>query len=241
MQRIAAAALMLATLAAGQQTIAPQNPAHGEIRADKDGLVLPAGEFTVGELIEATASYLCRNYLYDYAEVERAGTFVLQRAIAVDALGSEELLYSLLSTRNFAVLPVDELRGVYGIVLLDAPHPGSSPTPSLPSPWRAAEDVLRRPNLREIAYSHIVLDRADAREVANMLRSMRSSNPYRPGQLLVAATNERFLMLHGYRDQVAGAIRLARQLDRIAKPPADRSLLDRIAELERRIAELEKR
>lgn len=235
----AAAVAMLAAALASQQT--QVGGAHGDIRTDKDGLVLPAGEFTVGELIEATATYLCRNYVYDYGQVERAGTFQLQRAIAVDALGSEELLYALLSTRGFAVLPIDELRGIYGVIALDAPGHAGQPPPSLPSPWRHPDEILLRPALREIAFTHVVLQHVDARGLAQMLRQATAPSGWRPGQLLATAGNEQLLMLHGYRDQIAGAIRLVRHIDRALEPRADRALLDRITELERRIAELEKR
>jgi len=231
--------LALTFAVTGQQTIVVATPAHGDIRASKDGLVLPKGEFTVGELIEATASYLCRNYLYDFAEIERAGTFQLQRSLAVDALGSEELLYALLSTRDLAVLPIDELRGVYGIFSLKAPS--GRPTPSLPSPWRSPEEILRRPMLREIAYTHVILENADARNVANMLRQATTTGPWRPGRLLASATDRHFLMLHGYRDQIVGAIRLVQSVDATARRRPNNTLLDRIADLERRLAELERR
>lgn len=236
--------LAAASVAPAQQTIAAATATHGEIRADRHGLVLPAGEFTVPELIEATADFLCRNYLYDYGKAEQAGMFRLQRPVAVDALGAEELLYALLSTRGFAVLPIDELRGVYGVLYLGATD--RDPSPPLQSPWRPAEEILRRPQLREIVYSHVLLEHADAREVARMLRDLDRHQTWRPGHLLASASSSRFLMLHGYRDRIANAIRIAQQIDRYAKPRQqrslpDRSLLDRIADLERRIRALEQR
>lgn len=231
----------LSAIAGAQQTLAGANARHGDIRTGKDGLVLPVGEFTCIELVEATAAFLCRNYLYDYATLERAGTFHLQRSLALDALGSEELLYALLSSRDLMITPVDELRGVYGITSLDPDQPrrGSATPIAAPAPWRTPETILRRPQLREIAHSHVVLHNVDARQVAQMLAQLHSRTPWRPGHLLVSAGGPDLVMLHGYRDQIAGAIHLARHLDHIARPRQDQSLLDRIAELEQRIRALE--
>ena len=101
----------LLTAAPTAQNVVVGNTAwHGDIVTSKDGLTLPAGEFTVGELIDAVARYLCRNYLYEPQVVADAVGFELQRRVALDALGSEEVLYALLAARNLAALPLDEAR-----------------------------------------------------------------------------------------------------------------------------------
>ena len=78
-----------------------------------------------------------------------------------------------------------------------------------------------------------------------MLQQTGNAVAWRPGHLLATATDRHMLALHGYRDQIANAILLARELDRLAAarpaPPAPLAvLLRRIAELERRVAELER-
>lgn len=233
------AAVLLAAAAASQQVLVPANPAHGDVRAEKDGLVLPAGEFAAIELIEATASFLCRNYLYDAHRLDAVQGFRLQRRLAVDALGTEELLYSLLASRNLAVLPIDEVRGVYGIVSLDDGNHNRW-LEGMPMPWRSRETILHRPQLRELVFTHLTLVNVSARDMSNMLRNSVVPGGWHPGMLLAYAANDRALMLHGYRDQVAQAIRLVEHIDRMTKPP-ERSMLQRIEALERRLAEIEAR
>jgi len=234
------ASLAVATLLAAAPAQQDRSQ-HGPIRSDASGLVLPAGDFTVAELVEATATYLCRNYLYDPSTLGRAGGFTLQRQVAVDALGSEELLYALLSTRDLAVFPVDELRGIYAIVALDSTvqpgQPGQSgATLRGYAPWRSREEILRRPNLREIVYTGIAVATSDARALAAMFDAAVPVG-WQPGRLFVCARDERFLMLHGYRDQVAQAIRIAELLDR-GPTPGREDLRQRILRLERELAEV---
>lgn len=211
---------------------------HGPIRTDASGLVLPAGDFTVVDLVEATAAYLCRNYLYDASTLDRADGFALQRPIAVDAIGSEDLLYALLSTRGFAVFPVDEARGIYAIVPLTSQAQPGQTTPPLSAfaPWRTREEVLRRPNLREIVSTGILLANADARELATMLAAS-APDGWQPGRLFACARAGNYLFLHGYREQIAQVIRVAELLDRGGEARQD-DLLARIQRLERELAEV---
>lgn len=238
------AALLLALLAAptvAQQVLSPATPAHGVVAAGKAGLQLPAGEFTVQELIDATAAYLCRNYVYDAWAVQRAPSFTLQRPLALDALGAEELLYALLSTRDFAVLPIDEPRGIYQIALLDPNQPRAAVLVS--TPWRSQEDVLLRPQLREIVFTAIELQHTDAQLLATLLRNGFQTGTWRPGVLLPTAVERRTLLLHGYRDQVAQAIVLAQRFDQLHRSPLSSehlaaSLQQRLLRLEQEVAEL---
>lgn len=230
--------VLLATTALAQQIVAPATAARSAVTAAKDGLVLPAGEFTVQELIEATAVYLCRNYLYDQSAVQRAKGFSLQRPLALDALGAEELLYALLSTRDFAVLPIDEPRGIYQIALLDPNQPRAEVL--VTTPFRSAEEVLRRPQLREIVFTGIDLQHADAQLVAQLLRGAMAVGQWRPGGLIASAVERRTLLLHGYRDQVASAIAVATRFDRLSRPstPPPDLLMERLLRLEAEVAEL---
>lgn len=225
-----------------QQIVIPATAGREAVTAQRTGLVLPAGEFTVQELVDATATYLCRNFLYDANAVQRARGFALQRPLAVDALGAEELLYALLATRDFAVLPIDEPRGLYQIVLLDPQQPRADVLAS--SPWRTPEEVALRPRLREIVFTALPLQFADARDVAQALRQTTVLGPWRPGQLVASAADRQLLVLHGYRDQVANALQLAGRLERLlqssAGKPAD-PVLARLRQLELELAALKQR
>lgn len=238
---LALSAVALPLRLPAQQVVAPATDVHGVVAATKDGLVLPAGEFTVQELIDAAAAFLCRNFVYDAGAVLRAPGFTLQRPLALDALGAEELLYALLSTRDFAVLPIDEPRGIYQIALLDPNQPRA--TVLVSTPWRSIEEVLRRPRLREIVFTAIELQHADAQQLAMLLRSGFHTGTWRPGMLLPTAVERRTLLLHGYRDQVAQAIVLAQRFDQLQRSvePTDAAtpaLMMRLQRLEQEVAEL---
>lgn len=232
------AGLLLAATAAAQQPIVAASSQHGPIVATKDGLTLPAGEFSVADLIDAVAGFLCRNYLYDHAEVAKAQGFTLQRRIGLDALGSEDLLYALLAARNLTALPVDELRGVFQIVSLS---PDQRSTPLATVPWRTPQEILLRPRLRELVLTAVVLHHADAGQLANSLRAQFSfQGMWQPGIPTATASGPRTLLLHGYRDHVAATIQMVQLVDRQVgeSQPAHDPVLTRLAALEHEVAAL---
>lgn len=215
---------------------------HGDILTNKRGLTLPAGEFTIGEMINAVAAYLCRNYIYDQAVINQRQPLRLQREVSLDALGSEEVLYALLAARNLAALPLDEVRGIYHIVPLDQSHAH----PMATIPWRRPQDLVRRPNFREIVMTSLTLKHLDAQHVANMLRSHFSMlRTWQPGAPTVTFLSNRAIMLHGYADQLAQVIAELAELDHMAKPlaaprPSNAALLKRLETLEREVQDLRK-
>ena len=230
--------LVIAAGTAAQTPLVLATAAHGPIVATKDGLTLAAGEFAVTDLVEAVAGFLCRNYLYDYSALEKAEGFRLQRTIALDALGSEELLYALLSARGFVVLPVDELRGMHQIVSL-AKDPQAA---AANIPWRTVDEVLRRPRLRELAMVAVPLQFVDAQQVASGLRAQFSlQGMWQPGMPTASASDPRWLVLHGFRDQVVPVIQFALLVDaqhrpRHVPPSEMEALQTRVAKLEAELA-----
>lgn len=231
----AATALLLGAATPCQQANAPERPLHGAIVADENGLVLPAGELGLAEAIEATALYLGRNYLYDPAAVARRPGFTLQRRLALGALGSEEFLCALLTTRGLAAMPLDEPRGIYVVVAFE-----EDPRALAMVPWRRPDEILRRPQLREPAVTAIELQHVDARLLANLVRQHAATSPQQP--LFAAfAADERVLLVRGLRDQLAAVIQLARECERAAGAPpaaAAPALQERVDRLEREVAEL---
>lgn len=248
-------ALLLAA-APAQQLVTPASATRGAVLATKDGLVLPAGDFAVADLIAACAGYLCRNYLVDDEAIAKVPGFTLQRALSLDALGSEEMLYALLAARGLVALPIDELRGVYQVVPL-APERRTLPVTNVP--WRTPEEILRRPRLRELVMTVFPLQHTTAAPVAEALRGLYAvQGMWQPGVPTAAASGPNILMLHGYRDQIAPLLLLVAQLDRASAPfpppapstpPAvvaengnpgttDEALLRRIEGLERELAAL---
>lgn len=233
----------LATTAATQsvEVLVERTVHHGDIVTTKRGLTLPAGEFTIAEMIDAVAGYLCRNYLYDPTIVTQRQSIVLQRSLALDALGSEEVLYGLLASRNLAALPLDEARGIYQIVPLEQNQHG---LPMATIPWRRPQDVLRRPHFRELLMTSITLQNLEAGQVADALRSHFSMlRTWQPGAPGVSLLGERAIMLHGYGDQVGQIIEALRALDHMAAPSdpplsTNAKILERIDALEREVRSL---
>lgn len=229
------AAMSLIALGAPAQQVAPAPTAHGAIVANKDGLVLPAREFSVAELIEATATFLCRNYLYDPSLTARTGSFTLQKQLALDAFGAEELLAALLAARGLTALPLDEPRGVWHVLPLEDPRVLTL------LPWRAPDEILRRPRLRELAVTAIDLQHTDARALAQLLRQHGQHGTATPPPFFAFATDARLLLLRGYRDQIAAVLQLVHELEHATAPPpriAEDELQQRVADLERELAEL---
>lgn len=228
--------LSLTAAANAQQVIAEATATRGPIVAGRDGLVLPAGEFSVPQLVEATARYLCRNYLYDEASLADLHGFVLQRAVALDACGAEEILYSLLATRAHVVLPVDEHRGLFAIVPIGANAP---PLPITSIPMRSRAEILQRPQLHELVTTTLELPLGDAPRLAAALEAFFAladgGGPIRPR---AAAAGPHTLFLFGFRDQLADVVQLVRQLERQFEPPPPASLLQRLDALEREVVAL---
>ncbi|MFN3243430.1 MAG: hypothetical protein ACE37K_18145 [Planctomycetota bacterium] len=250
MLRLALLACALAAPAGAQsvEVLVRGTERHGDIVTGKHGMVLPAGEFSVAELIEATAGYLCRNYLYDPNVVMERAPFRLQRELALDALGSEEVLYALLSTRNLAALPLDERRGLYQVVPLE---PSGHSHPMSAIPWRRPQDVLRRPHYRELVMTTVSVDHVDAQHVASGLRShFAMMRQWQPGAPTIAFVGERSLILHGYADQIAQTIQAIGALDQMAaprvgqpdqpRPDGVQRLMQRLDALEREVRELKR-
>ena len=235
---LACAALAIAAAVPCQQIVTAPTPGHGAIVAAKDGLVLPAGEFAVGELIEATATFLCRNYLYAPAVVAATPGFTLQRARALDANGSEEVLAALLASRGLAALPLDELRGVYHVFALHG-----DPRFLTLAPWRSPEEILRRPHLRDIALTAIDLEYLDARTMAQALAChfAYATQGNQAPLFQVRPAEPNVLMLRGYRDQLADVLQMLQKLERAHEPrpaPSDDDLAARLTALEQELARL---
>lgn len=237
--------LAFAGVLPAQQVVAPATDVRHAVLATKDGLTLPAGDFSVADLISAVSGYLCRNYLFEPDVVDKVPGFTLQRSISLDALGSEEMLYSLLAARGLTALPIDELRGVFQIVPL-AQDRRTLPVTNVP--WRTPEEILRRPRLRELVMTAMTLRHADAQQLMNALRAQFSlQGMWQPGVPTASASGTDTLLLHGYRDQIAPLLLVVQQIDRLAEPrpapatvtpPASDELLRRLAALEQEVAAL---
>jgi len=251
--RLVASLCLVATFAGAQQVLIAGNDRRAAVAATADGLVLPAGPLTLVELLEAVAGFLCRSYLYDFDALGRADDLRLSRALALDATGAEEVLLAALAARGFLALPIDEPRGIFQVIDLGTPQ-RSVPVP--PLPWRTAEEIERRPRLRELVLTALPIGNVDAAVLANAMRDFYSlQGAWHPGVPTATAVGPHLLLLYGFRDQLAPAIAAVRQLDRLAAPSATSAtttttttaaaehaaLLRRLDALEREVADLRAR
>lgn len=232
-------ALAFACVMPSQHVLAPRATTHAPITFDARGIVLPAGDIPVIELVDATARFLCRNFLYDFAAIENVPGFTLQRPLALDALGCEEVLYALLASRGLIVLPIDELRGLHEI----APLPPNRSLPITSVPWRTPEEILQRRHLRELVTTALVLTTLDANQLADSLRMhFALQGMWQPGMPTASAIGPHTLMLHGFRDQIAETLLSVQRLDQWAAasavPTVPLSILQRLAALEQEVAGL---
>ena len=219
---------LIATLTAATPTQDPAKRAVKEspvstadITFDANGMTLPAGEITANDLIDAAAKFLGRNILWSPQELGNAQTFALQRPLAVDARGCEEVLCQLLATRNLIVLPIDESKNLFEVVSLQGARQRDVAAAAV---WRTPDELLQREQLKQLVICLVPLKHINAQVATNALRpffGMFGGGNNSPAALVIGniGTNEAIL-LQGFADQVADAIRLLRESD---KPMAERS------------------
>jgi hypothetical protein len=224
-------------------------PAEGaKITFGKDGFVLPEGDVMPDELVNAAARFLSRNILVQPQELANLGVFTFQHRLALDAVGCEELLCELLASRGAALVPIDEQKQVYEVINLLGQRRGEAWSRPV---WRTPEEVLRRPNLRQLVVTSVQLQHINAMVATNALRPFFASGNSNNAVGLsfgMGATNESLLLL-GFADQVAGAVRLLQQSDRPLKERSPemyewqqtvQSLQNSITDLQTRLATAQK-
>jgi hypothetical protein len=229
------------------EIVRPEVP-HRDIKVDGNGFTLPEGEVTVTELIDAAARFLGRNILWNSQELQAVGgdsSFYLQKTTAVDAVGCEELLYSMLFTKGLAVLPVDEPRGFYEVVALNGPR-GREVSSRATS--RSVAAVLRRPNFKQYVLVTVPLQHVNAQVASAALRPFFAGSNNQGGASLTLGNvgNNSSILLMGFGDQVAAAIAMLQECD-TPQPPNPQtqpvqeqlqSLAEQVAKLQAQVREL---
>lgn len=238
----------------GQQPAAPEiarpDVPHRDIKVDANGFTLPEGEVTVSELIDAAARYLGRNILWSSQELQAVGgdsSFYLQKQIAVDAIGCEELLYSLLLTKGLTVVPIDEQRGFFEVIAVYGPRSREIQSHAVS---RTAEAVLRRPNFKEYVLVSVPLQHINAQMATNALRPFFMANNQGNTSMTVGNLgNAGSILLMGFGHQVAAAIKMLQECDTPQPPDAQdqavqtqlQSLAEQLARLQAKVQQLEQK
>lgn len=205
------------------------------------GFVLEPGDINAGDLIDAAAKFLNRNILYSPAELQQACAgrpIHLQRRLELDARGCEEVLSSLLYIQGLALVPLDPERGFHEVIAMNGPRGrelGSRAVPLTP------EEILARPYLKIQVLATVELQHINAVIATNSLRPFfANNNPNSTAGLTLGnAGSNRAILLQGFSDQVAAAIRVLRQVD---QPAAETTpdMEQRLQQLEQQVRALQK-
>ena len=103
------------------------------------------------------------------------------------------------------------------------------------------EEVLRRPNLKMVVVTSVTLEHTQVQVATNSLRPFFASSGQAGGALTIGNVgSNQAMLLMGFADQVAAAIRLVRLAD-VSPGSVYRGLEERMRELEKRLAALEEK
>lgn len=204
--------------------------------------VLPAGKLKTTDLIDACANFLEWNILYVAQEFgEQTATTKLQRQVSTDRDGCEALLYSLLYRQGYAVKALDLKRDVYEVLMIQGQRGGDL---NAGAPYVEWQQVLERPTLKRQVLTTLSLQHINAQYANNALRPFFAGAA--SGLMIGTVGDRQSLLLQGFQDQVAQAIRVVQLADVPQRPELERAqgrktMKDYVQELEARLQALEKR
>lgn len=221
-------------------------PAIAQDADDAAPFVLPAGELKTTDLIDSCAAYLEWNILYAEVEFpEPTASTKLQRQVVTDRDGCEELLYSLLYRQGYAVKALDLKRDMYEVLAIQGQRGREL---SAGAPYVACEQVLARPTLKRQVLTTLSLKHINAQLANNALRPFfASSGGGFPGGIMIGTVgDQQSLLLQGFQDQVAQAIRVVQLADVPQRAELEilggrTTMQDYVKGLEARIKALEKK
>lgn len=238
----------------------------GSLLAQAQPFVLPKGELTPQQLIDATATYLDWNILFETPETSATPAaepttrrrtsrgsrprrtsrprtlqpIKLQTQITTDREGCESLLHNLLNCWRLVVTPVSGQRNTYQVVDALGPRARDIGNEAV---YKTPAQILAHPDLKWPVITTVPLKHIHARRANNALRPFLAGigGTTSASTVQVAhAGDARSLIVQGLQDQVAQTILLIRKAD-VEDPLSERCerLMLRIQELERRIGALQ--
>ncbi|MFN3242837.1 MAG: hypothetical protein ACE37K_15155 [Planctomycetota bacterium] len=226
--------------------------------------VFEAGTIPLAELVEKCGRYLQWNVLIDENEFaavvtggrprgrkapkpeadndQPTGPIVeLHLPVVTDKHGCEEMLSSILWRYGFALMPLDEQKDAYEVILRQGQRGREL---MMRSRQRTPEQILARPTLRQFVTTVYMLKHASAQQANNSLRpffASMSSNSF--GLVIGNFGNNASLLLSGPQDLVANALRLLQSADQPPQnvDPVTRSRLKKLEDShEKLLRELER-
>jgi len=196
-------------------------PAQGNKEAAP--FVFHAEETDMRTLVDRCSAYLQRNILFSTEEVLAKGMpqqLALQQPIATDRKGCEDLLSQFLGRAGLALtyadpegklLEVISMHGTRQLEIWNRSH------------LRTIEEVLARPNLRVPVLVQVQLEHTNAQVAQNSLRPFFATSSSNNSSLTIGTLgNESTLLIKGYQDMVAQALRMVKAADLpSSKPPQE--------------------
>ncbi|MCA8963715.1 MAG: hypothetical protein KDC48_02455, partial [Planctomycetes bacterium] len=174
---------------------------------------------------------------------------VLQLPVVTDQAGCEDLLTGFLWSFGLALVPIDEAKNVYEVLSMNGARGREV---MMRTSRRTPEQVLARPASKRFVTVVQPLEHTNATIATNALRPFFASyGGNNASQLMLGNVgNSRSMVLSGPQDQVANALLVLQQADVEASEPTPieqrveqlaQQLAEQNAELQRRIAELERK
>lgn len=216
----------------------------GAAPTPSDRFTLDAGAHEILDVIQKSGAYLGRTYLLDKQQSPTLCTtnapgnkIEIATEISLDREGCEEWVGQVLYAKGWVATPLDIERGLYDWILVTGPKGASIRSHAR---QRSVDEILARPKVVEYVTTVVKLEHIDAnyasanlRQIFNDPRGMLNLVPLGRGQTQTIA-------LTGFRHEVARMITLIREAD-VPQKPLEKSVEQRLADLESRMRTLEKR
>ena len=206
------------------------------------GFTLEAGDHSLESLVDRSAVFLQRNYLYSQEELAAhpSGSIHLQNKLELDRKGCEEVLSQFLYAKGFAIVPLDEKKGIYEVIHMQGPKRTEI---AARATWMSPQQVLDKRDLKHVVLCSVRLHSINAQTATTALRPFFSQGGAGPGALMPGNVGtDHTILLQGFAGQVAAAIELLQRVDE----PNEHALKDskafesRFSKLEKRVDALEK-
>jgi hypothetical protein len=196
----------------------------------EQAFLLPPGEFTIESLVELASHRLHCNFLLSVPKETAASRITLTEPLGFGGENCQPALEAALSVFGLAVVALDAPHGLYEIVSM---YDARAAAIGEAAVWVGPEAVLAQPHGKQWVTTFIPLQHVAMAPLVNALRSLNEAGPG-----ICSAFNVG-LVLHGARDQVAQVLRIVRECDQPGADSAElRALMDRVAALTKRVAEL---
>jgi hypothetical protein len=201
---------------------------------DPPKTVLPAGEIELQQLVRLVAQTCRYNILIDERElVADPRPIELTEPVPIDPETGIETLTSLLYTRGFGLMPVDEEKGIYEVVAMLGMRDRELANCAV---FRTPEQVLAAPDSKRWVTTILPLQHQNATVMANVLRPMFAAS--RDRLTLASTATHDGLTIRGPQCSVATAMQLVQENDKPAVATvAEPRLQDRIDQLEEQVRE----